>query len=98
MFFQKMLDIYSPFLKMLMGNDYISSQTSTVYVWNTEKGKLIGNVKTGYQSNSQINEISINPFGRSIQVCIIGNGILRVFKFEDPTFKLVHQVKLSKVI
>lgn len=70
---------------------------STVFCWNIEKGKVAGSIRTGNQANPQMNEISINPFGRSPQICIIGNGILRVYKFEDPNFKLINQVKVAKV-
>lgn len=72
---------------------------STLFAWNMEKGKIIGSIRTAAnQANSQMNEISINPFGRSSQICVIGNGILRVYKFEDPTFRIIHQVKVSKVL
>jgi hypothetical protein len=70
---------------------------STIFAWNIEKGKMVASMKTSSQINPQINEISINPFSRSINICIIGNGILRVYKFEDPNFKVVHQVKVFKV-
>ena len=59
---------------------------------------MIGSIKTGNHSNSLMNEISINPFVRSTQICLIGNGSLKVYKFDDGNFKLVNQTKIDKVI
>lgn len=80
------------------GNLFCLLISSTLFAWCIEKGKITATVKTGSQTNPQINEISVNPFSRSTQICIIGNGIMRVYKFEEPNFKTLHQVKVPKVL
>ena len=69
----------------------------TIYVWNTEKSKLQGSVKTTNMTNSLMSQISCNPYQSGYQLCLIGNGIMRLYKYADGTFKVLSQVKSDKV-
>ncbi|KAJ3397356.1 Cilia- and flagella-associated protein 57 [Lobulomyces angularis] len=65
-----------------------------LYMWNHEKGKLIASSKASNNNNSEVRQISCNPFDQNVvQTCVIGTALFRLFKFLDGQFRIVTQQK-----
>ncbi|KAL2916411.1 hypothetical protein HK105_204167 [Polyrhizophydium stewartii] len=70
-----------------------------MYMWSLEKAKLVTWTKTSTNASTDINQMSCNHHDMSTtQVCVTGNGLFRVFRLVEGTFKMAHQNKMDKNI
>jgi hypothetical protein len=71
-----------------------------IYVWLLDKAKFITDVKTTSNQNLEITKMTVCPFFESQQthICVSGNSLFRVYKFNEPIVKLSHQTKIEKVV
>ncbi|KAI8618896.1 WD40-repeat-containing domain protein [Chytriomyces sp. MP71] len=69
----------------------------SLYYWTWEKAKLLANVKSAINTNTEIHQMTCNPFdANNTLICVTGNLIFRIFKFTEGNFKLVNQQKPDK--
>ncbi|KAJ3119349.1 Cilia- and flagella-associated protein 57 [Nowakowskiella sp. JEL0407] len=64
-----------------------------IYYWTWEKPKLISSIRSTNHANSEIHQISCNPFDTNTQVCVTGLNLYKTFKFSEGAFKPLHQHK-----
>ncbi|KAJ1558669.1 Cilia- and flagella-associated protein 57 [Nowakowskiella sp. JEL0078] len=48
--------------------------------------------------NSEVHQMSCNPFDVNTQICITGASLYRIFKFTEGIFKLFHQQKPERTL
>ncbi|KAI9091829.1 hypothetical protein DFS34DRAFT_596863 [Phlyctochytrium arcticum] len=81
---------------------YIIAQSSgpdwTLYIWDWDKAKIRGTVKTSNHPNAEVNHMSVNPFDMSnVHVCVTGHTVFRTYKHAEGSWKLMNQHKTDKV-
>ncbi|KAJ3101659.1 Cilia- and flagella-associated protein 57 [Phlyctochytrium planicorne] len=68
-----------------------------LYYWSWEKTKLLATLKTSTNNTSEIHQMTCNPFDlSSTQVCLTGNSIFRIYRYQEGNFKLINQQKPDK--
>jgi WD40 repeat protein len=78
---------------------YLASQSGgpdwTLVYWTWEKSKVMASVKTSnQQGSSAIHQVSFNPQDNT-QLCVIGNGIFKLFRFSEGSLKQFAFQKLE---
>ncbi|KAJ3295034.1 Cilia- and flagella-associated protein 57 [Borealophlyctis nickersoniae] len=69
----------------------------SLYLWSIEKTKLVTFLKFTTPNNAEINQMSVNPYdAATTQVCMTGNGVFRLYKYAEGSFKLGTQQKPEK--
>jgi hypothetical protein len=68
----------------------------TLIYWSWEKGKVMASIDikptTGSQTNTTVNQVSFNPQDNT-QICVVGHGIFKMFRYNDSTLKLSQSLK-----
>ncbi|KAJ3005699.1 Cilia- and flagella-associated protein 57 [Thoreauomyces humboldtii] len=68
-----------------------------IYIWDWDKAKLRGTVKSSNNANAEIHQMSVSPYdATNTQVCVTGNGVFRTYKHAEGFWKLMHQHKSDK--
>ncbi|KAI8914770.1 hypothetical protein DFJ77DRAFT_33178 [Powellomyces hirtus] len=68
-----------------------------IYIWDWDKAKLRGNVKSTNNANADIHQMSVSPYdSTNTQVCVTGNGLFRTYKHAEGFWKMLHQHKSDK--
>ncbi|XP_018608707.1 cilia- and flagella-associated protein 57 [Scleropages formosus] len=65
----------------------------TLFYWMWEKHKLMATVKTSGITNP-VNQVSFNPQDNT-QICVIGNGIFKIFRYTEGVLKQSNFLKLE---
>lgn len=62
----------------------------SIYYWSWEKSKIMASYKVIQQQNSgnqsSVSQVSFNPQDNS-QICVVGNGIFKMFRYADGILK-----------
>lgn len=92
------------FISICFSHDgkYVFAQGSqpdwNLYVWTSEKGKLLTYIKSTINSNPPLNSMSVNPFDTlNNTICVTGQGLFRLIRFVDGSLKVTHQQKHDRV-
>ncbi|KAJ3157757.1 Cilia- and flagella-associated protein 57 [Geranomyces variabilis] len=68
-----------------------------IYIWDWDKAKLRGTVKSTNNANAEIHQMTVSPYETtSTQVCVTGNGLFRTYKHAEGFWKMLHQHKSDK--
>jgi WD40 repeat protein len=66
-----------------------------LYIWTLDKGKLVCSSKAT-SAGLALRKMSCNPHDVVTSICITGESLFRIFRFQDGFLKLIHQTKFEQ--
>jgi WD40 repeat protein len=67
----------------------------TLYIWTLDKGKLVCSSKAT-SAGLALKKMSCNPHDVVTSICVTGESLFRIFRFQDGFLKLIHQTKFEQ--
>jgi cilia- and flagella-associated protein 57 len=66
-----------------------------LFIWTLDKAKLVSSSKST-SGRLVLHKLSCNQHDQTTQICVTGENLFRVFRFQDGFLKLIHQTKFDQ--
>ncbi|OAF69544.1 WD repeat-containing protein [Intoshia linei] len=83
---------FSPDSKYILAQSGEPDWMLVYWIW--EKSKILATIKSCTQPNCFVSQISFNPQDNT-QVCIIGQGVFKIYRYNENAFKQVSFQKIE---
>ncbi|KAI8811608.1 WD40-repeat-containing domain protein, partial [Cladochytrium replicatum] len=90
------------FINVAFSNDgkYVFAQSNgpdwSIYYWSWDKAKLVGSFKSTNNVNSEIHQMSLDPYDSAPHLCVTGSSVFRLFRYVEGGIKLIAHQKSDR--